>query len=156
MKSAPLFPVICRDLLRRGCEIRFDAVGGSMHPTIRHGETIVAAPAKPERLSRGDIILYEGGAGVLVHRLVAIDRGRTATRLVTRGDAHTVRDAPIDVSKVWGKVVAVERDGKRINLDAPTARLAFRARALRTRARSTLGVLLRRASAEHSARRGWQ
>jgi signal peptidase len=108
------------NLLTLGYSIRFQAPGRSMEPTIFHGETITAEPVEPSRVGRGDIILYRQGKGVIAHRVL-----RAHHSFITRGDALVVLDDPVKSSEVLGKVICVERAGRRIRLDNWQARCSF-------------------------------
>ena len=48
-----------------------------------------------------DIVVYQDGNGLVVHRIINID-GETIT---TKGDANNVADEPTDISTVKGKVL---------------------------------------------------
>lgn len=129
-----LFIDLISEFLGRGHSVRFRANGKSMHPTIKDGEEIVVEPVAPSHVKRGDIILYQRQRGVIAHRIVGIgsDHHRATTQpsalsprdvLLLRGDATDFPDEPVEVSRILGKVVAVERDGRRIRLDTRSATL---------------------------------
>src|SRR4029077_4713262 len=46
--DSDLFVVLTRELLERGCHVRFRASGSSMHPAIQDGEVVTVAPASGE------------------------------------------------------------------------------------------------------------
>ena len=107
---------VVTDLLRRGHNVRFRARGGSMHPTIREGEAITVAPARPAGINRGDVILYRVGQGVIAHRVARVaQRPDGALVFSPRGDAAQGRDDPVEEGAVLGRVVAVERGGRTLN-----------------------------------------
>jgi hypothetical protein len=65
---------------------------------------------------RGDIILYGWEQGVIAHRIAGAEKtadGRL--RLMMRGDAVGAQVEPVRPEQILGKVVALERDGRRIN-----------------------------------------
>ncbi len=106
------FSEVSTTLLRAGYSIRFRAAGQSMHPTIRHGDMITVEPVPPAAVTRGDIIVYRIGRGIIAHRVVAIRGGRGHPVVyITRGDACNICDAPAPGWQLVGKVVAVERRG---------------------------------------------
>ena len=95
-----------------------------MHPTIRDQELITIAAVAPSQIRRGDIILCRHRRGVVAHRVVRIERGNRATPiLVLRGDAADCCDAPVAPDQVLGKVLAVDRAGRRVSLAGRWARL---------------------------------
>jgi signal peptidase I len=125
---------IVTDLLRHGHRVRFRAKGGSMHPTIREGEPITVAPARPAAIRRGDVILYRSVRGVIAHRVASVARRPDGTRLfVPRGDASATCDEPVGESAVLGAVTAVERGGRALDPAVRRARALAWTRIVATR-----------------------
>jgi len=128
------FIEVVTDLLRCGHSVRFRAKGSSMHPTIREGEAITVAPARPAAIRRGDVILYRFARGVIAHRVAGVERGPDgAPAFVPRGDASVSRDEPVEGSAVLGRVTAVERDGRTLNPASTRARALAAVRAIAAR-----------------------
>jgi signal peptidase I len=104
-------------LLGRGHAVRFRADGWSMYPTIRYGEVIVVQPLSGSTPLTGDILLYRRSEGAIAHRVIGTTwsaGGRP--KLIFRGDAANCCDPPIDTAMLLGRVVAVERDGRTLQL----------------------------------------
>lgn len=142
-----LFIDLIGELLGCGHSVRFRANGRSMYPTIKDGEEIVVKPVALSAVRVGDVVLYGSQRRVIAHRVVRIARTeqRTLTPvLILRGDASDFPDAPIEVSRVLGKVVAVERDGRRVQLDARPAILVRGVRLCTARLRWTISRRLPR------------
>ncbi len=104
---------LCVACLQEGLDVHIRATGHSMKPTICDGALIRVRAMDPADLRSGDIILYRKancvGSGIIAHRVVAlIRRHRRLVGFVTRGDASSTCDAPVDPSRVLGKIVAVE------------------------------------------------
>ena len=117
------FIEVVTDLLSRGHSVRFRAKGSSMHPTIREGEAITVAPARPAGIRRGDVILYRSARGVIAHRVAGVERGPGgALVFIPRGDASQSRDDPVEEGAILGRVVTVERGGRALNPAACRAR----------------------------------
>ena len=74
---------------------------GSMEPTIMADDLILVA--ERESYETGDIVVYQSGSILVVHRIVETD----GTTVITRGDANSAKDEPIDISTVKGEVIAV-------------------------------------------------
>ena len=55
--DSDLFVGLTRELLQRGCHVRFRATGTSMHPAIRDGEVVTVAPASGDAFAVGDVLL---------------------------------------------------------------------------------------------------
>lgn len=151
--KSEVFLAVAGGLLSRGHRVRFRAEGDSMHPAIRGGEAIVVEPVSPEHLKKGDIVLYLSGRGITAHRVVKILAGGAAYSLeerelrslegnpssaallkrsapqvkrsffVLRGDAPGSADEPVEQEQILGKVVAVERAGRSIDLDNQKAKM---------------------------------
>jgi signal peptidase I len=106
-----------------------------MTPTIRDGDRILVAP-----LSRaphvGDVVEYERENGVSVHRVVASRRDRSGIVVFVRGDASDESAECVSMTRVIGRVVAVENNGIVHRLDGWRGRAAGIARVLKRRLRS--------------------
>jgi signal peptidase I len=126
------FEQACVELLREGYLVKFRAPGDSMYPTICDGDLITVEPIKPSDVSAGDIILYRREYGVVAHRVMRIhklggensrcapkgsrDRFSSETlQFLLRGDAAIGDDDPIRASQILGKVVSIERNGRRLD-----------------------------------------
>lgn len=82
-------------------------VSGSMLPTIRPGDMILATK-RVVRVQPGDIIEFRRDDLWAAHRVVAIERTADAELYVTKGDANATNDKdPVLPYMVRGKVVAV-------------------------------------------------
>ena len=73
-------------------------LSGSMEPTFSTGDLILVKEQEEFRVD--DIVVFQTGNVLVVHRITEID-GETA---VTRGDANNVEDAPIQLSAIKGTV----------------------------------------------------
>jgi signal peptidase I len=109
----PTCQSLMTQLLREGHGVRFRAHGGSMHPTIRDGALLTVAPAQPRELVAGDIVLYRTTRGVIAHRLVRVTGTAERPFYVCRGDSTRDDDAPVTAEAVIGRVVEIERAGRR-------------------------------------------
>ena len=77
----------------------FEVQTGSMHGTIEAGDWIIVKTTKDVQVR--DIITYKHGNDFITHRVVEIYKGS----YVTKGDANTTKDEPIDREQVVGKHV---------------------------------------------------
>ncbi len=94
--DSDLFVGLTRELLQRGCHVRFRASGTSMHPTIRDGEVVTVAPSSGDAFAVGDVLLCRFGRRPTAHRVVAVqpsDHGRPVLHL--HGDNLCSRDRPV-------------------------------------------------------------
>ena len=86
-------------------------LSGSMEPAIAVDELIIVRAE--DAYEAGDVVVYQSGHMLVVHRIVTLD-GETVT---TRGDANNTDDNPIELSQVKGRVIAhIPHVGKVIRL----------------------------------------
>jgi hypothetical protein len=116
------FVEVVTGLLSHGYRVRFRAEGASMRPTIRGGETITVEPVSEVKM--GDIALYLVERGLIAHRVVGIrKRNGKAPVFLTRGEAVGSSEETVQEQQVLGKVVAVERNGRSIDLGGRWAKI---------------------------------
>jgi hypothetical protein len=140
-----IFMEASHELLRLGYGVRFRAGGQSMHPTIKDGEVITVEPALPDKIKRGDIVLYRFRQGVIAHRVVRIEkRAGDDRRFILRGDSSAMCDAPVEAEKILGRVVSVERGGRDVDLASRKAKLIRAARSRASRLKRTRLLAQRR------------
>lgn len=75
-------------------------LSGSMEPTLSAGDLIIVRQA--QSYTPGQIVVYDDGSALVVHRLLALEDGQA----ITQGDANNVPDRPIDQSRLRGIVIA--------------------------------------------------
>ncbi len=109
------FLEISEEVLKTGNNLRFRALGMSMHPFIRNGEILIVQPVSADELRTGDIAFYKTEADVLVaHRMLA---RRANGDILTKGDFGRLPDRPVEKKYILGRVIAVERsDGRQTDL----------------------------------------
>lgn len=121
---------VIADLLGRGHAVRFRASGDSMEPLIRPEDALHVEPLAGHPPRRGEVVLVLAERGLTAHRVVR----RSGTTIVTRGDNAPADDPAVPLSRVVGRVTAIERAGKRRRVSRlapallPLARLAERLR----------------------------
>lgn len=109
---------LSRDIFEKGKSVRFKAKGWSMRPFIRDGDFIVVSPVENSTIKRGDVVLYSAaGDKVMVHRLIGKYKRKGRTAVLIKGDATLSPPEKIDIQNVLGKVVAIERNGRKKRLD---------------------------------------
>ncbi len=75
-------------------------LSGSMEPALGVNDLIIVREADGYQV--GDIVVYQSGNTLVVHRVIASD-GKT---VITQGDANNIADAPIAAGTIKGKVIA--------------------------------------------------
>lgn len=109
--SADDFFDIVLSSIKAGEKIRIAVSGRSMSPTFRHGvDEIILAPFDQSALAVGDVVLFDRGDQLCVHRIIS----RDGDRLVIRGDGNGMRSLEYArVSDVKALVVGGSMYGKR-------------------------------------------
>lgn len=74
---------------------------GSMEPTIGEDDLIIVAE-RPV-YAEDEIVVYQSGSILVVHRIMDITDGM----VTTKGDANQAADEPVELSAIKGKVIAV-------------------------------------------------
>lgn len=74
-------------------------LSGSMEPTLSVNDVIIVRGQ--ESYNVGDIVVYENGREMIVHRITE----KNGDTLTTKGDANNTADEPISIDAVKGKVV---------------------------------------------------
>lgn len=81
----------------------FDITSGSMEPEIPVGSLVITKDVSPETLVQGDVIAFQSGGAVVVHRVAENDAA--AQELITKGDANEIEDLrPVPYAAVIGLV----------------------------------------------------
>lgn len=83
----------------------YDVVSGSMNPAIPVHSIVFVQEAAPEDIQPGEVVAYQSGDSVVIHRLV--ENHVVEGELVTKGDANAEPD-PLKVgyASVLGTVTA--------------------------------------------------
>lgn len=76
-----------------------DVLSGSMEPTLSKGDLLIVH--KQKEYKTGDIVVYQSGSELIVHRIITISNGV----VITRGDANDTADPPFQKSQIRGSVV---------------------------------------------------
>lgn len=76
-----------------------NVLSGSMEPTFSEGTLLIIKEAKETK--PGEIVVYQAGEELIVHRVVAID----GDKIIAKGDANRSCDEPFDKSALKGRVI---------------------------------------------------
>lgn len=76
-----------------------NVLSGSMEPTFSKGSLLIVKETKDVR--QGDIIVYQSGSELIVHRVVKVDQNQ----ITTQGDANNIADPTFDRSQIKGTVI---------------------------------------------------
>lgn len=76
-----------------------NVLSGSMEPTFSRGTLLLVKDTREVQI--GDIIVYQSGKELIVHRIIAL----TDNEVITQGDANNAADEPFDRNQIKGKVI---------------------------------------------------
>lgn len=100
---------LAREQLTRGRPVLARVRGRSMWPTLRDGELVLVRPASFMALRVGDVVLYERGESLVLHRVVR----RVAGVVWVQGDARPWPDGQLEAEALVGRVPRRLGDGLR-------------------------------------------
>lgn len=98
-------------------ELQFVAQGSSMLPSIFPGDTLLVLRQPIASVEPGHVVLFSREGRFSAHRVVRAIDVDAQPFAVTCGDALTKEDAPVAGHELLGRVTAVLRFGKRIELE---------------------------------------
>jgi hypothetical protein len=107
---------LAAEILHRFGEVRFVAHGGSMIPSIYPGDLITVQSDSAAAARRGEIVFFLLGGRPFVHRVMRKWPERNRVVFATRGDALPKEDPSVDASQLLGRVTAIQRRGKSIDI----------------------------------------
>jgi hypothetical protein len=117
---------IIASLLQQRTPVSFTALGPSMHPTIRNGESVFVRPLAAGTIPCGSVILYKIYGRITTHRCI-FNEART-NRVFTVGDAAVKGGDWIPTGDILGVAESVRRNGHSHRLDTRLARWSGLAR----------------------------
>lgn len=79
--------------------------GVSMLPTYHTGDVVIVRQVPPEQVQVGDVILFKGKGGSIVHRVVEIQEQDGQRIFITKGDNNNTLDDPVTPEEYGGKAV---------------------------------------------------
>ena len=92
--------------------LRLTVTSDSMRPLLRAGDGVVVQPLDPHALRPGEVIVAQHGSEWITHRLVVVDeRGWHM-----QGDNARYGDEPASAAEIVGRVIAIERGARTIDL----------------------------------------
>ncbi len=99
-----------------GKETQLVLSGMSMLPLIKDGDSVLIRHTR-EGIGVGSIVAFRNDQKVIVHRVIKIEKGDGKTAFLTKGDFNLKTDHPFHEDMLIGKVIAINRGGRQINLD---------------------------------------
>ena len=115
-ERAAIEMALAEEVLRSYGRLRVMARGSSMIPTIFPGDILFVERDPLARLRPGDVVLASRGGRFFAHRVARLTALGKAPRVITRGDALREDDPAFLHSEILGRVMAVVRGQKHIEL----------------------------------------
>jgi Peptidase S24-like len=108
---------LAEEVLRSYGRLRIMARGSSMVPTIFPGDVLLVERNPDLRVRPGQIVLALRDGRFFAHRVARLTALGGPPRVITRGDALREDDPAFLHDEILGRVMAVVRGRKRIDLD---------------------------------------
>ncbi len=105
-----------RKKISKGENIKVKVLDKGMMPVIMIGDTVEVQPIHAMNLRTNHIIFYRQGENFLVRRIAAVTFGKSA-EFTVKGDSLEKDEPVVQASQIIGKVIALERDGARVDID---------------------------------------
>jgi|GEM_PF-56433 len=105
------------DIKKRVC---INVCGESMRPFLQNGDQVLLASADPGNVRRGNIVLAQTSCGIVLHRIVQLDR----EAILLAGDANAKQREQTVLKDILGVVTTAHRNGKDLGLYSLKKRLA--------------------------------
>jgi hypothetical protein len=102
------------EVLRTQGRVRFAARGYSMLPSLWPGDVVTVEAQSTDQFQSGDLLLYVREERFFLHRMLRNEECGVEARWLMRGDSMPHADQPVSAHQIVGKVVEVERDGRRL------------------------------------------
>jgi hypothetical protein len=106
---------LVHDVARSAGVVRLKVAGISMLPSIWPGDVVTVRHQNFSELKSGEIVLFRQDGSLTLHRIRRI----MADRVITRGDTLSCDDRPVRDAEIVGKLVSIDRRGRRIELGRP-------------------------------------
>jgi signal peptidase I len=118
------FSELGQELVAGGKPLRLRVAGTSMAPFLQEGDFIEVTSVRREDLRMGDLLVFQRAGGVLtVHRFLRWIVEDAQAPLLTKGDATGSLDELVPFQRIIGRVVMILREGVRISMLSPRARV---------------------------------
>jgi signal peptidase I len=105
-----------QEVYERGGNLSFKIVSGSMSPTIEVGDVVKVSRAQPSEIHLGDIVAFQDGQYVMVHRIIGKSLSNEQIIFRHMGDAGA-SSRRIPAQNLIGRVSVVKKNGREIFLD---------------------------------------
>jgi len=117
-KSQVVLKEMWREVCEKGGSLSFKIVSGSMSPVIEVDNVVRVSRVEPSRVRIGDIVAFQSGQNVVVHRVIG--KRWPGGHLYFRQMGDVCRaSGRFPAENLIGKVTAIQKKGHEIHLDSP-------------------------------------
>lgn len=105
--------------LKPGDVFRLQVTSDSMRPVLQPGDHVVAQVVPAKSLQRGDLLVIQRSHDFVTHRLV----NEQAGNWLLKADNDTQTDPVVQTEQIIGRIIEIERRGRRRQLHQPIRRI---------------------------------
>lgn len=105
---------LASEVLRSFGNLRFEATGFSMLPSMWPGDTLMVERVSGDQVRIGDVVLVGRDRRLCAHRVVSRSEDKENPLWITQGDAMPAPDRPVNQSELLGRVSYLIRAGRLI------------------------------------------
>jgi len=120
------FESLASEILGDGHALMFRARGNSMQPYILEGDVLEVQRVGSGDIRRGDVLLCVLREGkIIAHRVIRTLHVGDQHQFLIKADASFTPDGVLLFDQVLGRVVAIQRKGRSIDIGSPHYRILF-------------------------------
>jgi len=115
--------------VREGQTLWFRVASNSMFPLFQVDDAVNIAPARIEKIQPGEIAAFETKDGLVIHRVIHCQQNSQQNSQQNTQTIRLLQMSDVDLFASWveagavvGKVIAVRKDGKQLDLAHPLAK----------------------------------
>jgi signal peptidase I len=124
-KTQRILGEMWQEACEKGKNLSFQIASGSMSPLIEVGDVVKVSRAEPSQIRIGDIMAFQDGQNVVVHRLIGKSWSNRQLTLRHMGDA-SLFSGRIPAQNLIGRVTSIEKGGREIPLGSARPIIANR------------------------------
>lgn len=118
VKAQVILKEMWREVCEKGGSPSFRIISDSMSPMIEVDDVVKVSRVEPSRVRIGDIVAFQSGQNVVVHRVIGKSWSGRQLSFRQMGDACR-SSARFPTENLIGKVTTIQKKGHDIHLDSP-------------------------------------
>jgi hypothetical protein len=121
LETASILSSLFIQALREGQTLQFRVASNSMFPLFQVDDTVTIVPAIIDDIQRGEVAAFETRDGLVIHRIIHAQQNASTNRLLQMSDVDLFAGW-VEAKAVAGKVIAVRKGGRQVDLAHPIAK----------------------------------